>query len=776
MQLSSIKYKTFLVLIFFFACFDHGFSKTTDSIIYAKDSYELPKEQVILHVANGHLEQGTIFFKSYIFSDFYFKGDTRSNVLVVELLDAQSKIIKTQSHKIVDGVVNGNLSLDKKLEPGKYILRAYTNRMKNYPDAYSIQEVLIGEIERDDIKTNNSIVSVVPEGGLLIQGYENRLVIKLNDNNQFENGRIGAVEDSQGSKVADVFKFGDCLATAILKPRKLANYRIALLNGSNHPIPYKVEEGYQLQINSVDSEKIKVKARVTPVLEDKNVKLVATLGGDTYLETQLDFKNGHEIDFRLNKNNLPNGIFNFQIRDNEGNVLTSRPFMLNHGMLNIEANVLSDSDDGRGKIRLQVTDENENPVKTKLSVSINPLAETIEATNSCDQLNIFNVSGDAVHESFGDIKEQRKELFLNDLNVQLLNTNLNSANSSIGSQTSNGLEFNGYAYDLNNSLLRNTAIQVMGISKTENTIIETKTNDQGLLSLQNLDLTGEAELVFRTKGDNTKERLVRVRRVNSPMAPLSFDNSNLPEHETHPGKRTPSKDYLGYVDDKDLIELDEVEVADKKIDKYYSPSNYSLPETSSLSMVKFQDQEKPKPLEQMLSEFVGVNVANIGTFNPSISSLKGLAPLYVVDGFIVAGEGIATLDGQTPLAQVMSLVSPADVYKIEFVFGPDAAMFGSRGTGGAFLISTRNGSENEFINRKEGKLDFKGYEPTINFEDVSKREMRGLNLLYWNPDLETDEKGQAVITLDSPEDVTDINLRAYAITPNGVSGKLVKAF
>ncbi len=776
MQLSSIKYKTFLVLIFFFACFDHGFSKTTDSIIYAKDSYELPKEQVILHVANGHLEQGTIFFKSYIFSDFYFKGDTRSNVLVVELLDAQSKIIKTQSHKIVDGVVNGNLSLDKKLEPGKYILRAYTNRMKNHPDAYSIQEVLIGEIERDDIKTNNSIVSVVPEGGLLIQGYENRLVIKLNDNNQFENGRIGAVEDSQGSKVADVFKFGDCLATAILKPRKLANYRIALLNGSNHPIPYKVEEGYQLQINSVDSEKIKVKARVTPVLKDRNVKLVATLGGDTYLETQFDFKNGHEIDFRLNKNDLPNGIFNFQIRDKEDNKLTSRPFMLNNGMLNIEANVLSDSDDGHGKIRLQVTDENGNPVKTKLSVSINPLAETIEATNSCDQLNIFNVSGDAVHESFGDIKEQRKELFLNDLNVQLLNTNLNSANSSIGSQTSNGLEFNGYAYDLNNSLLRNTAIQVMGISKTENTIIETKTNDQGLLSLQNLDLTGEAELVFRTKGDNTKERLVRVRRVNSPMAPLSFDNSNLPEQETHPGKRTTSKDYLGYVDDKDLIELDEAQVVDKKIDRYYSPSNYSLPETSSLSMVKFQDQEKPKPLEQMLSEFVGVNVANIGTFYPSISSLKGLAPLYVVDGFIVAGEGIATLDGQTPLAQVMSLVSPADVYKIEFVFGPDAAMFGSRGTGGAFLISTRNGSENEFINRKEGKLDFKGYEPTINFEDVSKREMRGLNLLYWNPDLETDEKGQAVITLDSPEDVTDINLRAYAITPNGVSGKLVKAF
>lgn len=776
MQLSSVKYKSFLVLIFFFACFDHGFSKTTDSIIYAKDSYELPKEQVILHVANGHLEQGTIFFKSYIFSDFYFKGDTRSNVLVVELLDAQSKIIKTQSHKIVDGVVNGNLSLDKKLEPGKYILRAYTNRMKNYPDAYSIQEVLIGEIERDDIKTNNSIVSVVPEGGLLILGYENRVVIKLNDNNQFENGRIGAVVDSQGSKVADVFKFGDCLATAILKPRELANYRIALLNGSNHPIPYKVEEGYQLQINSVDSEKIKVKARVTPVLKDRNVKLVATLGGDTYLETQLDFKNGHEIDFRLNKNDLPNGIFNFQIRDNEGNVLTSRPFMLNHGMLNIEANVLSDSDDGREKIQLKVTDENGNPVKTKLSVSINPLAETIEATNSCDQLNIFNVSGDAVHESFGDIKEQRKELFLNDLNVQLLNTNLNSANSSIGSQTSNGLEFIGYAYDLNNDLLRNTAIQVMGLSKTENTIIETKTNDQGLLSLQNLDLTGEAELVFRTKGDNTKERLVRVRRVNSPMAPLSFDNSNLPEHETHPGKRTPSKDYLGYVDDKDLIELDEVEVADKKIDKYYSPSNYTLPITSRKSSTKFQDYEKPKTLPMLISELPGVAVRIADPVNASVS-VRARSPLFMIDGILLIPpkktEGIVL---RTGLNEVMDLLQPSDIHKIELFVGPDAAIFGTNGDGGVISITTRNGSENEFINRKEGKLDFKGYEPTINFEDVSKREMRGLNLLYWNPDLETDEKGEAVITLDSPEDVTDINLRAYAITPNGVSGKLVKAF
>ncbi len=776
MQLSSVKYKTILVLIFFFVCLHHGFSKTTDSIIYKMDSLELPKEQVILHVANGHLEHGTIFFKSYIFSEFYFKGNARSKVLIVELLDSKSKLLKTQSHRIVDGVVNGNLGLDKKLRPGKYFLRAYTNQMKNNPDAYSFQEILIGEIEQDDIKTNNSVVSVVPEGGLLIQGYENRLVIKLNDNNQFENGRIGDVVDNQGNKVADVYKFGDCLATAILKPQKLGNYRIKLLNGSIHTIPYKVEEGYQLQINSIDSDKIKVKTRVTPVLKDSNARLVATLGGNTYLETPLDFKNNNEIDFQLNKNDLPNGIFNFQIRDKEDNILTSRPFMLNHGILNIEANVLSDSGDGQGKIRLKVTDEKGNPVKTKLSVSINPIDETNDGINACYQLDIFNVSMDAAQESYSNIKEQRKELFLNDLNVQLLSTNFNSATGIKGGETSTGLEFNGYAYDLNNNLLRNTEIQVMGISKTENTIIETKTDDQGLLSLQNLDLTGEAELIFRTKGDNTKERLVKVRRIMVSSTNNEINRPDLSDKGINPTIQSSRTDRLGFIENKDLIELDEVEVADKKIDKYYSPSNYSLPLTSRISSTKFQDYEKPKTLPMLISELPGVAVRIVDPVHAYVS-VRGGSPLFMIDGILLPKpnktEGIVL---RTGLNEVMDYLHPSDIHKIELFVGPDASIFGTNGDGGVISITTRNGSENEFISRKDGKLDFKGYEPTIDFEDISKQEMRGLNLLYWNPDLETDENGEAVITLDSTEDISHINLRAYTITPNGISGKLVKTF
>lgn len=779
MKLLSITYVFILVLL---GSPISLFSKATDEMIPSKllsvkDSLGLSREQVILHVANGHLENGKIFFKSYIFSDFYFKGDTSSNVLIVELVDSESNILKTQSHKIIDGVVNGNFELDKKLKPGEYNLRAYTSRMKFNPETYTSKNILIGEIAQNTLNNINSIIKVVPEGGILLNGYENRLIIKLKDDNQFNNGLIGVVLDDENKKVADVQKFGDCLATAILKPKSSGKYRIELTDDYSHTIPFDVKDGYQLQINSVDSEKIKVKARVTPVLKNRDVTLIATLGGATYMKTPLDFKNTTEIDIQLNKDAFPDGIFNFQIKDESNNVMTSRPFMLNRKNLNITANVLTDEE---GKIKLKVTDSNGDPVSTKLSVSINPKDKALMEPNSCDRLDVFNLSTNDKQEDFTSIKEKRKELFLADLSVQLLNSDIDLTKSAVDTNISGGLEFNGYAYDFNNKLLRNTEIQVVGISETENMIIETKTDDQGLLSLQNLNLTGESELVFRTKGDNTKERLVKVQQVIIPSAPFEIKEAKISEAVVNRNIRPSKTNRLGYIDDENLIELDEVQVADKKIDNYYTPSNYTLPPTARRGSTKFQDYERPKSIPLLISELPGAAVSFVDPINASVV-VRASAPLFMIDGILLPKPNKTNkIKLRTGLNEVMDLLQPGDVHKIELIIGADAAIFGTDGAEGVIAITTRNGSEYDFINRKEAKLDFKGYQPNIDFNnyyhEISKSDKQKLKLLYWNPNLETDENGEAIITLDASEDVTNINLRAYTITAQGISGKLEKTF
>lgn len=748
----------------------------------AKDTLPLYPEQVVLHMANTAYDRDLIFFKSYVFSAFDIRNKDVSDVLIVELLDADDKVLKKQFHKIENSQVNGSMQLEKSLDPGNYMLRAYTKRMKNYRESYATQSLVIGTGAERVVENRGSILKVVPEAGVLINGYENRLVIKLTDTNTMGNGSIGHVVDEDNNRVAEVYKYSDCLAATILKPKGSKNYFIALSNEPRYPIPLISNSGYQLQVNNVDTDQINLKVRVTPDLLDREVKLVATMGGYPFLETPLKFKNDYELNVQLNKENFPNGIFNLEIVDTSNHRLAARPFMINQNPLSLRATFVA-ADKQQRMIKLKVTDASGNPVQTKLSVSVNPSEDKgIPSGTSCDESDVFQLFAEQEEGGFNSIKEERKRLFLDDLNIQLIASDFKPLNEKEIAEVQHGLDFKGYAYDLNNTILPNTMIQVLGMSKAQPIVLETETDAQGLLVLNNLDIVGESELVFRTKGNDTKDRLVKVKQVTETRERIP-SNLEAPSDSTIEINGVPSSrtgQLIEYTNHERLVELEEVEVTDKKIDTYYNPSNYSLPITSSQKWVNYQDYERPKTIEMLLAEFNGVMVKDMGGLNPSVSmpSRAGAGPiLYVIDGIILSQER-ATLSGLTPLAEVMSMVPAHDIHKIELLLGADAAIFGSRGSGGAIVISTRNGSEYDFINRKEGKINFRGYEPEIDFEsyytEISKRDRKQLNLVYWNPSLETDENGEALITLKPSHDLTNLTIRAYTVTPQGNLGKLTK--
>ena len=122
----------------------------------------------------------------------------------------------------------------------------------------------------------------------------------------------------------------------------------------------------------------------------------------------------------------------------------------------------------------------------------------------------------------------------------------------------------------------------------------------------------------------------------------------------------------------------------------------------------------------------------------------------------------------------MSLVSDRDVERIELLKGPEASIFGSRASGGVFIIYTRKGNELGHIPRKEGQLVFEGYTTALDFneykESLSRRKEEKINLLYWNPQLETDENGKATISIPIPSDHSAIKIEASTISLDGKIG------
>ena len=151
--------------------------------------------------------------------------------------------------------------------------------------------------------------------------------------------------------------------------------------------------------------------------------------------------------------------------------------------------------------------------------------------------------------------------------------------------------------------------------------------------------------------------------------------------------------------------------------------------------------------------------------------------------WVVDGQVIYTND---PYLSPLTFLTPNDILRMEFYIEvAQTAMFGvitSPGTG-VMVVYTRNGSFLDYTDRKNGGLLFKGYEPGLDFEtylteNTSGRKSRKEppNTLYWDPSVETDEKGEAVIRFRSPADYSRVHLSVETLTPDGLVGSLRKDF
>jgi len=77
------------------------------------------------------MQGDTIWFKAYAWFGFSQFPDTVSKVLYVDLLSSKGKIEIKKKFLIKNGTSSGDFTLDKAINPGKYIIRAYTRWMQN---------------------------------------------------------------------------------------------------------------------------------------------------------------------------------------------------------------------------------------------------------------------------------------------------------------------------------------------------------------------------------------------------------------------------------------------------------------------------------------------------------------------------------------------------------------------------------------------------------------------------------------------------------------------
>ncbi|MEQ9438180.1 MAG: hypothetical protein RIG62_04000 [Cyclobacteriaceae bacterium] len=147
----------------------------------------LPTERVYVHLSETIVGAGESIWFQAIISD-PDSTVTLSEVLYVELSNQQSSVVqgiyKTSTNS---NLVSGQLVLPDTLSSGWYQLQAYTRYMRNGPASnFFSQPVLVVNATHTSsanvVSTagKNAEMAFFPEGGRLVEGVENRLVVQMN--------------------------------------------------------------------------------------------------------------------------------------------------------------------------------------------------------------------------------------------------------------------------------------------------------------------------------------------------------------------------------------------------------------------------------------------------------------------------------------------------------------------------------------------------------------------------------------------------------------------
>jgi len=241
-------------------------------------------------------------------------------------LDKEGKPVARAKIGMKEDGGNGSVQLPFNLSSGYYLLRAYTNAMKNSgePVFFEKQIAIINTLVSPQAKAENVqprySVQLFPEGGNLVAGLPSRVAFHLA--NQWGNGAEakGFLISAKGDTAASftTYKFG--MGRFDITPRNSDNYKavFVLSDGSTvtQALPTVYESGYVMQLDEAENDKLRITVHTNLATDDAVVYLLAQTRQQVKRVQKMAFNNGRAV-FLVDKKELGEGVSQMTVFNNE---------------------------------------------------------------------------------------------------------------------------------------------------------------------------------------------------------------------------------------------------------------------------------------------------------------------------------------------------------------------------------------------------------------------------------------------------------------------------
>lgn len=309
MKILSYYFSSFLFYLLTLSGFAQNQNKLTDTY---SDYFRLNSESLYLHLNKTEfLPNEDLWFSAYSYYNEYQEPSRPTTNLHVSIYDKKGHFLESKIIYMQQGFGSGYFELDPETyKEGEYVIRATTNYLKNFNEDLSFFQSfkISGEKKTQASKKYELLIS--PEGGNLLEGVENTVVLRLT--NKSGHGRTfkGKLYNSKGEakKLFESNRFG--YAKFSFTPKPGERYKLEAISQNEEkytlPLPEPSAEGLALQTsyssfgdlifhirtNESTYKKIKNDSLVLAIHQEGKMKTVDFKISDS-LQTVLDFRRNY---------------------------------------------------------------------------------------------------------------------------------------------------------------------------------------------------------------------------------------------------------------------------------------------------------------------------------------------------------------------------------------------------------------------------------------------------------------------------------------------------
>ena len=323
------------------------------------------QEKIFAHLDRSLYVAGeTVWFKLYYVDGYFHRPLDVSKVAYVEILDRDNKAIIQTKIRLKDGTGNGQLLLPITISSGNYLVRVYTNWMKNFSPEYYFQQqiTILNTVRRTEPTPKNNSpqydIQFFPEGGHLVDGIRSTVAFRIVDQSGTGKDISGAILNQRGDTVISFrpLKFG--IGNFTFLPSASEQYKVVFKGKqaiASIPFPVVQQSGYVVQVTDTLVNQLKVSIRSQGVDASANeVYLLVHTRQMVKIASAKSLNNG-SASFLLDKNNFEEGISHITVFNESHQPVCERLFF-NHPSKELFITVQTDEKkySVRKKIRLGV--------------------------------------------------------------------------------------------------------------------------------------------------------------------------------------------------------------------------------------------------------------------------------------------------------------------------------------------------------------------------------------------------------------------------------------